>query len=190
MKNICSVEGCDKIKSVRGYCHNHYALFLRNGYPGYKKMRVNCKMEGCNERTRSLGYCHFHYHRFKHNVPLDIIGHAGKGVRNGRWKGGISEYSNHSEMKKTRLLKLQQVDYICENCSKKAYLIHHIDKTKSNHDLDNLKALCRSCHYKNHPKKTSKFKRLYGFTLTELSNKLNIPIHKVYLLHIAKKLSI
>jgi len=43
-----------------------------------------------------------------------------KGKRNGNWKGGTAEYPNHYEMKKNRLIKLQQTKGKCEACRKRA----------------------------------------------------------------------
>ena len=91
------------------------------------------------------------------------------------------EYPNHYQMKKARLEKLKQTKCKCEICGSKANVVHHIDETKYNHQLDNLISVCNSCHQVLHHKgstkrqrKTSKYIRLYGFTLSELSDSIGI----------------
>jgi len=57
------------------------------------------------------------------------------------------EYPNHYEMKQKRLIKFNQTNFICEKCRKeRAKYIHHKDKTKSNHSMDNLMPVCPKCH--------------------------------------------
>jgi hypothetical protein len=101
-----------------------------------------------------------------------------KGVSNPRWNGGISEYPEHAWFKQQRLRVLKQSQGKCEVCGKPAKVVHHIDESKNNHYLKNLVALCNNCHWALHRKddpqkscsKTSKYKRLYGYTLLELAN--------------------
>lgn len=50
------------------------------------------------------------------------------------------------EFKKARVEKLDQANWICEDCGAKATDAHHIDLSKSNHAISNLKALCHTCH--------------------------------------------
>ena len=68
------------------------------------------------------------------------------------WKGGKSQYPNHTEMKKNRKIKLGITGGKCEDCGKKEKImqIHHIDLSKINHKLNNLKLLCLKCHCKYH----------------------------------------
>ena len=58
----------------------------------------------------------------------------------------MAEYPNHAYFKKTRLIKLIDVNYKCEICHEEAKVVHHIDGTKDNHAVENLKALCHKCH--------------------------------------------
>ena len=97
-----------------------------------------------------------------------------KGKDNFQWKGGVAEYPNHYEMKKNRLLKLKETKGLCEVCQKPAITIHHQDENKENHTLENLIILCQKCHALVHTgrkNKTSKFTRLYGMTLEEMSER-------------------
>ena len=66
MHRICSIEGCGKKHSGKGYCHKHYQNFLRSGNPlgefnGNKKARYEiigkgprkgfiCKVKDCNKK--------------------------------------------------------------------------------------------------------------------------------------------
>lgn len=116
-----------------------------------------------------------------------------RGAKNPRWNGGVSEYPNHYLFKKSRLVILKQVNYRC-GCGKKAALVHHINKNKSDHSLENLEAVCIECHHQRHcslshphpaPHKserhTSKYVRLYGKTLKELAKERGVSTTKVWL---------
>ena len=61
-------------------------------------------------------------------------------------------YDYPMDWKKQRDIKMALVNNICEDCGQEAKHVHHIDKTKCNHELSNLKALCIPCHQKYHPK--------------------------------------
>jgi hypothetical protein len=96
-----------------------------------------------------------------------------QGENNPRWNGGTSEYPDHSLLKKARIEKLKQTKCKCEICDREAFVIHHIDGTKDNHDFQNLIVLCNRCHHVLHTseeagKNTSKYLREYGFTLKEI----------------------
>lgn len=65
-------------------------------------------------------------------------------------KRQVYSYVKHYEFKKNRLLKLEQTKGLCEICGAIVSDIHHIDKTVTNHDIENLMALCHSCHMKQH----------------------------------------
>lgn len=63
-------------------------------------------------------------------------------------------YTTSDEFRKARLEKLNQANWICEDCGDKATDAHHIDLSKDNHAVNNLKALCHTCHVsKYHSKK-------------------------------------
>jgi len=121
-----------------------------------------CIVPRCNQKTYSRynQYCFKHYQKRRarkiKGLPFDdnslIYSLAGapigfhKGDKNANWKGGKFEYPNHSEMKRARLKKLKQVNYVCKICRGKATEVHHLDKTKTNHTLPNLIAVCHRCH--------------------------------------------
>ena len=114
-----------------------------------------------------------------------------KGNRNPRWNNGASEYPNHYLMKQNRILKLQQTKGKCEICKKQGYEIHHKDRTRDNHLLENLILLCKRCHCLLHTgrkNKTSKFKRIYGMTALEIAYKCKCGETKIWKLHQRNKL--
>ncbi len=181
----CKFENCKNKYYAREYCHKHYFKMIY--YPIHKKnislqyhehyLKVNhglrrkkCKARNCQfKATRPYQYCYRHRRRIKSNLPLDlsINGkklHAPRGNKNFMWKGGVAEYPNHYLMKKQRLIILMN-NPKCEYCGKPATEIHHKDEKKSNHELSNLAATCRSCNLKQ----SSRFYKRFGYTLTEIA---------------------
>jgi len=75
-----------------------------------------------------------------------ILSEGMKGENNPRWNGGNSDYPNHAELKKARLEVLKRTKGKCEICGKPAKLIHHMNGDKSNHNINNLMAVCSKCH--------------------------------------------
>ena len=78
-------------------------------------------------------------------------------------------------MKRNRLLKLQEAKGKCEVCGEPASQVHHLDEDKANHKLENLAILCVRCHAILHTgptiraQSTSKYRRLYGMNLREMT---------------------
>jgi len=181
---VCDVPGCDKPFYAKGLCRIHYDLKRRHGRVIYKKdiPKPKCSVDGCDKVATSLtsGFCRFHYVRYMNGTPL----HKPKGIKgplNRHWKGGISEYPNHYEMKKIRLIVLEEANYICHYCGKPANQIHHKDLSKDNHSKENLVACCKSCNIQSERTKiyTSKYRRLYGKSLKELADKLKVSMSSI-----------
>lgn len=91
-------------------------------------------------------------------------------------------YPNHYQLKKNRILWLQQNGTVCKVCNKKQVAhIHHIDGSKDNHALDNLVGVCAKCHSIVHSVeyheplqsnlRRSKYRCLYGMTLNQIVTK-------------------
>lgn len=166
----CKVEGCEHTYFAKGYCRKHHGAFLRNGPALYSiEHPTDCKVEGCQNTPRSKGYCDFHYNRFKKGLSLtatrfELFG----GENNPNWKGGVAQYPNHSEMKRVRLRVLKRDNYICVYCGKPTKQTHHKDGLKINHTEQNMATCCNSCNLKFVREHTSKYRRLYGFTLAEM----------------------
>ncbi|OGF47015.1 MAG: hypothetical protein A2231_03140, partial [Candidatus Firestonebacteria bacterium RIFOXYA2_FULL_40_8] len=60
-------------------------------------------------------------------------------------------YPDHYLFKKNRIAKLSNASFVCEICNlNKATVVHHIDKSKTNHALENLMAICTGCHAQVH----------------------------------------
>jgi len=162
-----------------------YGLNRRYKIPYKQKDIINgCSVNDCkNQSTPRTTLCKFHLRRKHLGIELE----RKKGIRgklNPNWNGGVSEYPNHYEMKKNRLIVLKKANYICSYCGNKATEIHHVDLSKDNHSLDNLKSACHKCNVRLHNKtKTSKYIRFYGKTLVELSNILGVSRHTILKRH-------
>jgi len=115
------------------------------------------------------------------------------GETNPRWNGGNSEYPNHAELKRIRIEVLKKAKGKCEICGEPAQLVHHIDGDKSNHQLDNLMAVCSKCHsalhYEDNGNLTSHNKKMgrpnkyylkYGMSIQEIAKIFNITTATVY----------
>jgi len=118
---------------------------------------------------------------------------APKGSANPRWNGGISEYPNHGQMKRNRLIKLKEADGKCEVCGSDAYCIHHLDGSRDNHELENLAVVCRKCHGILHTageraNSNTKYVRLYGLTCRQMSEKYGGTSSRYHYLHIHNRL--
>lgn len=94
-----------------------------------------------------------------------------KGKLNPKWRGGVCYYPDYGELKRNRLIILMQ-NPKCEICKKQTKHIHHKDKSRNNHTLNNLMAVCPKCHTNLH----SKFYQQYGLSLSEMSNKYKLSI--------------
>jgi len=111
-----------------------------------------------------------------------------KGEENPRWSGGNSDYPNHSEFKRNRIKVLQKVEGKCEICGKQARIVHHIDGEKSNHVLNNLIAVCFSCHDILHydydgravKGRPTKYGIKYGMTLKQMGEIFNVSTATIY----------
>jgi len=174
----CKVEQCNKKHWAKGFCRNHYELNRRNGKPKYQSsIFKKCKVEKCNNLVTMqsrIGYCKFHSNRKRTGVGLNRP-YGIKGENNPRWNGGTFNYPNHSLMKKTRKEVLAEANYLCGFCGGEANQIHHKDLSKDNHSKDNLVACCHKCNHLPEHRNSSitKYKKIYGFSLKELSKITN-----------------
>ena len=70
----CLVDGCLKKHQARGFCENHYRLFLKYGDPLYVKpafVANPCAVQECDRPAECQGYCKPHYSRLlRHGDPL------------------------------------------------------------------------------------------------------------------------
>lgn len=66
MSEVCSIEGCTKPLSCKGWCTMHYCRWRRHGDPLFvqqKKSKQICKINGCDKLSVSRGLCSGHYHK-------------------------------------------------------------------------------------------------------------------------------
>ena len=67
------------------------------------------------------------------------------------WKGGCNKYYYRIAR---ALYYEHHTNIICDHCGTiKNICIHHIDGDYKNNNIENLQALCKSCHHKYHRKK-------------------------------------
>lgn len=141
----CKIVGCNNNHYGSGYCRKHYA---RSIY--IIKRPKKCCADLCTTLIRIDDvYCAKHQKRIDKGLP--IVPTDRRGINNPRWRGGTSQYSDHSQMKKVRQLKMQLVNSKCEKCGNDGKYIHHVDGSKNNHDINNLLFVCYPCHRKLHP---------------------------------------
>ncbi|GAG14606.1 unnamed protein product, partial [marine sediment metagenome] len=127
VSRFCSLENCNSPYWSKGYCQKHYAKLLRTGNLEYIFRYRNkiCKIKNCKEETKNLGLCRIHFNESK-RLNTNI-----KGKNNPNWKGGISIYPNHYEMKLNRKIKIKMTNNLCEICGEKGKHIHHKDFSKN-----------------------------------------------------------
>lgn len=180
----CKDEKCKGQHYAKGLCQKHYIkkMYLLANPDRARLGEKICEAENCTKSILSTSiFCAKHNERFKAGNTLDLSIKLKKGAPTGKdnhwWKGGVSDYPNHGLLKKQRLKKLESVNYKCEECGKQAVLTHHLDKTKTNHALENLKALCNKCHISiYHKGESGRHSLVDGYTLKELSDKIGCSI--------------
>ena len=107
-------------------------------------------------------------------------------------EGGMN-YPNIDEFCITRQKKLLQAKGRCQECRSVVSRLeaHHIDGTRDNHASENIIILCVKCHRSKHggPRYSTKYTRLYGYTIKELSAKFGVSTNTIYELHAHGELS-
>lgn len=164
----CSAPGCESGMYAKGLCRKHW-----NG-ARYIPKTTSCLAPDCPKKVWKYDYCPKHLKQVEKGRPFD---NDRRGPNNPRWNGGVSAYPNHSEFKRMRLEKLQQVEGKCEECGQEATEVHHLDGSKDNHALENLKALCHKCHLGIYHK-DRKYKPTLapGITLKTLSERTGLSV--------------
>ena len=97
-----------------------------------------------------------------------------------------NNYPNQKLMRKNKRIKRELEMGLCESCKDKGVDVHHIDYSKDNHAIENLKLLCEKCHSKAHigrTVKTSIWIRRYGMTSKRLAESLRCSIHTIEVWH-------
>lgn len=178
---FCFLTDCDVGLYSRGYCKNHYCKYIshRKDLKPYIPAS-ECAWHNCI-KISSLVYCKEHIRMFREGKNPNQDNRLGE--NNVNWRGGVAEYPAHSFFKRQRLIRLEQAHYTCEigGCLEPAVNVHHKDESKDNHDLDNLIALCRPCHIKEHKGAWGKPPTRYGkLTIKEISKRIGFADRVVY----------
>lgn len=189
-KQGCIIDGCNNKYYAKGFCKNHYTINWRRGTPFYKTYEKGIyKVKKCEEQAYLKGYCILHYGRKKQGVRINRPWGV-KGKLNPRWNNGTSDYPNHYQMKKNRLVILKEANYICEYCGGKANEVHHKDLSKNNHSLDNLAASCHKCNCnKLRRNKNVRYLKIYGKPIRKIKLILGVSRNKVKIMHFNNTLS-
>ena len=183
-KTKCKVDDCSTNEYAKGYCYKHWYMSRINGEKLYK--RHGCLAEGCGALVIKGDYCTFHQIRVNAGMHLEATRtELISGPNNVNWNGGKSYYTNHSEFKRQRIIKLRAVNYTCEECGDYTNKCHHRDGLKVDHRQENLQALCTRCHWKVHKgmSHTSKFRRIYGNTLSVIASHIGVSVATVSKYH-------
>lgn len=159
----CKSKGIFKILSRKEYkkCRKCAGIY-RRGRKKYYCIEKNCNKELKNIYAKRCNKC-----ELKRRYRLGIMNNKGKnngrygkgntikGKNNPNWKGGLSfeEYGNKFNNKLKEQIRYRD-QYKCKicNCSQlengRKLDVHHIDYNKKNNNINNLIALCISCHMK------------------------------------------
>ena len=182
----CSATDCNKKHYAKGFCRNHYNKLWLKGYTENEREHFGtCRY--CTALAKVGDLCAYHKTLVDKHGPLKTFkGSVVRGNKNPNWNGGTSEYKNHYEFKKNRLVVIKNNNGKCVRCGEAAQIVHHIDGSKNNHVIDNLEPLCKKCHFahhKGHKKTTSKYIRLYGYTLVKLAKIFHTHPSRIIFLH-------
>lgn len=154
-KPTCSIEGCDRPRKTRGWCHAHYMRWYERGEVGTGPIRPHggnriCVVEGCSNPYESAGYC------APHRKRVLALGDPGPATIKPRT---VSDEDATYETVHIRV-KLQRGparNYPCVSCGKQArdWAYDHTDPNERSDpngsrpyslDLDCYRAMCVPCH--------------------------------------------
>lgn len=78
-QSTCTVDGCERHRPYKLYCHAHYRRWKRTGNPGPVEVKSAvpvppiCDFEDCDRPHRTAGLCAAHYLQMFHGKPLTPI---------------------------------------------------------------------------------------------------------------------
>lgn len=114
----CSVDGCDRPVSSRGWCEAHYYRVRRTGSVGsaeiWDRQRPTCSVYGCDEPHVARGYCLNHGRRVQKGGHPDYIAPLRRGEDNDAWRGDDVGYVAAHD--RVRRLHGSAKGYACVDC--------------------------------------------------------------------------
>jgi hypothetical protein len=156
---VCSIEGCERPHSSRGYCEAHYYRVRRTGSPGpaevWDRQRPTCSVPGCDRPHRAHGYCLNHARHVQKGGHPDHVGDTVRyGEENTAWRGDSVGYgSAHDRVRRTRGSARR---HACVDCGQPArqWSYNHADPNELLHkgrypysaDPAMYEPRCISCH--------------------------------------------
>ena len=171
-KRRCTVEGCDRAHSGKGFCNLHYQRMLKHhslDAPVKVKLghsRPPCTVEGCDKLARSPKgpYCEAHYMRVRRNGtvglkirPATYISVDGYVLISGR-TGAHPVRSPSGQIYLHRKVLYDDIgpgEHPCHWCSRpvewhakgdRRLVVDHLDGDKQHNDRTNLVPSCHRCN--------------------------------------------
>jgi hypothetical protein len=95
-------------------------------------------------------------------------------------------YKNQHIMAENKMEKCHMHKYKCEMCGFQGkrmsdLIIHHKDRSKTNHAISNLLLVCSKCHGKLHSDQLGRPQKKYGkFTVKQVMKLCNVPYSLAY----------
>jgi 5-methylcytosine-specific restriction endonuclease McrA len=139
---------CRRPTEGTSWCNERCEFLASRGAPTEATECVSCGREFLVlvNRRSTRRYC------ARSCVPITAGRTANFGPKNGNWRGGRAMY--YGPGWKAIKKQVRDRDRVCRHCGKtpgensRALDVHHISPFRYSHDnsLDNLIALCRSCH--------------------------------------------
>lgn len=178
----CKIENCGQVVYAKDLCHKHYVRLRVTGTTD-ERLKVPLITKNCEICGKSFSG-RLSEIKDQRTCSMKCGGKLRRGENNCNWNDGVAEYPNHYQMKKSRLVKLQETGGRCECCGKKPkntsdLEIHHKDGNKANHSPENIQLLYFKCHKKLHRGRINKpynckFVKLVGQSTHEIAQEYNI----------------
>lgn len=118
------------------------------------------------KRKEILGYVNSPQTRLKQKLAIRPIGD-----KSANWKGGKSFelYGNEWTKELKHSIRIRD-KFVCQNCNKHGWMVHHIDYNKLNNNKENLVTLCNKCHSKTNGNRTYWFNFFTNMFMTKTIN--------------------